>query len=125
MTKYLVVVLGAGLGGLARFAFATWITHRFRTRFPPLGTVAVNVTGCFLIGVIMTVLLERFPERLNWRYFLVTGVLGGYTTFSSFEYESVIALRVNDWPVALANLVGSVVLGFAGTWLGVILASRR
>ncbi len=124
MDKYLVVMFGAGLGGLTRFVAASEISERFRIRFP-LGTFLVNLTGCFLIGLLMTFLVERFPHRLNWRYFLVTGFLGGYTTFSSFEYETVTAVRSGDWMIALANVVGSVVLGFAGTWLGVILVRQR
>ena len=87
MDKYLVVLTGAGLGGLARYLAGTWIMAKYGGRFP-LGTFVINITGSFLIGVLMTLLTERWQPHPNWRLFLVVGVLGGYTTFSSFEYET-------------------------------------
>src|SRR5271168_2918213 len=87
MDKYLVVLTGAGLGGLARYLASTWIMEKFAGRFP-LGTFVINITGSFLIGILMTLLTERWQPHPNWRLFLVVGVLGGYTTFSSFEYEA-------------------------------------
>jgi CrcB protein len=124
MLRYLVILLGAGLGGVARFFIGTTIMSRFRGGFP-LGTFLVNVSGCFLTGLLMTILTERFPAHINWRLFLVVGVLGGYTTFSSFEFENLMAARTGDWFIALANAVGSVVAGFIAAWLGLVLATRR
>ena len=92
MDKYLVVLTGAGLGGLARYLAGTWIMSKYAGRFP-LGTFVINVTGAFLIGVLMTLLTERWQPHPNWRLFLVVGMLGGYTTFSSFEYETFQAVR--------------------------------
>lgn len=124
MDKYLVVLAGAGLGGLARHLAGTWIMSRYAGRFP-LGTFVINVTGAFLIGVLMTLLTERWQPHPNWRLFLVVGVLGGYTTFSSFEYETFQAVRTGARWVGLAYVTGSVVLGYFGVWLGAVLASRR
>jgi CrcB protein len=73
----------------------------------------------------MTVLTERFQPHPNWRLFLVVGVLGGYTTFSSFEYETLQAVRDGERWMALLYLSGSVLLGYAAVWLGTILSSRR
>src|SRR5271163_1106343 len=84
LDKYLVVLAGAGLGGLARYVASTLIMEKYAVRFP-LGTFVINITGSFLIGVLMTLFLERWQPNHNWRLFLVVGVLGGYTTFSSFE----------------------------------------
>ena len=92
MDKYLVVLAGAGLGGLARYVGGTWIMEKYGGRFP-LGTFIINITGSFLIGVLMTLFLERWQPNHNWRLFLVVGVLGGYTTFSSFEYETYQSVR--------------------------------
>jgi fluoride exporter len=92
LDKYLVVLAGAGLGGLARYVAGTWIMAKYGGRFP-LGTFVINITGAFLIGVLMTLLTERFHPHPNWRLFLVVGILGGYTTFSSFEYETYQAVR--------------------------------
>ena len=83
----------------------------------------VNVTGCFLIGLIMTVLAERQPHPY-WRLALVIGFLGGYTTFSSFEWETYAAVRAGGFWLGLANVIGSVTLGYAAVWLGALLARR-
>jgi len=124
LDRYLVVLAGAGLGGLTRYVAATWIMARYGGRFP-LGTMVINVTGSFLIGVLMTLLTERFQPHPNWRLFLVVGILGGYTTFSSFEYETFQAVRDGARWMAMLYVTGSVVLGYAGVWLGAILATRR
>lgn len=124
MDKYLVVLAGAGLGGLARYVAGTWIMAKYGGRFP-LGTFVINITGAFLIGVLMTVLTERFHPHPNWRLFLVVGILGGYTTFSSFEYETYQAVRDGERWLGLLYVAGSVVLGYLGVWLGSVLAGGR
>jgi fluoride exporter len=124
LDKYLVVLTGAGLGGLARYLAASWIIEKYAGRFP-LGTFVINVTGSFLIGVLMTLLTERGQPHPNWRLFLVVGVLGGYTTFSSFEYETYRAVREGARWIGLLYVIGSVVLGYFGVWLGAALAARR
>jgi CrcB protein len=123
MPKYFAVMLGAALGGAARYTVASMITARLASRFP-WGTFVVNMTGCFLIGLISTFLIERVASPLTWGLFLVTGILGGYTTFSAFGWETVQLSRQGEHILALANLVGSAVAGYAAVWLGVILARR-
>ena len=123
MDKYLVVLAGAGLGGLARYVAGGWIMAKYGGRFP-LGTFVVNITGAFLIGVLMTLLTQRFHPHPNWRLFLVVGILGGYTTFSSFEYETFQAVRGGERWLGLIYVGGSVVLGYLGVWLGSVLAAR-
>jgi CrcB protein len=122
--RYVVVLAGAGLGGLARYVAGTWIMAKYGGRFP-LGTFLVNISGCFLIGVLMTLLTERLQPHPNWRLFLVVGVLGGYTTFSSFEYEIYQSVRDGARWMGMLYMTGSVVLGYAGVWLGSILTARR
>jgi CrcB protein len=124
LDKYMVVLAGAGLGGLARYVAGTWIMTKYGGRFP-LGTFVINITGAFLIGVLMTLLTERFHPHPNWRLFLVVGILGGYTTFSSFEYETYQAARDGERWLSLLYAGGSVVLGYVGVWLGSILAGGR
>ena len=124
MDKYLVVLAGAGLGGLARYVAGTWIMAKYGGRFP-LGTFVINVSGSFLIGVLMTLLTQRWQPHPNWRLFLVVGVLGGYTTFSSFEYETYEAFQVGAPWLGLLYVAGSVVLGYLGVWLGITLTVRR
>ena len=124
MDRYLVVLAGAGLGGLLRYVAGLWIMERLGGRFPS-GTFFVNLSGSFLIGLVMTLLTERFQPHPNWRLFLVVGVLGGYTTFSSFEYEAFQAVRGGERWMGLLYVSGSVVLGYLAVWLGTILATRR
>jgi len=124
MDRYLAVLAGAGLGGLARYLAAGWIMSKYGGRFP-MGTFVINVSGSFLIGVLMTLLTERTHPHPNWRLFLVTGVLGGYTTFSSFEYETFQAARSGERWLAVLYVLSSVLVGYAGVWFGALLASRR
>jgi CrcB protein len=111
-----MVLFGGGVGALARYVIGSAISIRAGSRFP-LGTMVVNITGSFLIGVLMTLLTERLPHP-NWRLLLVTGFLGGYTTFSSFEYETFQAVQGGAAWIGLVNVVGSVVLGYIAVWLG-------
>jgi CrcB protein len=120
--KFLLILLGGGAGSLARYLAGSAISTRFGVRFP-IGTMVVNVTGCFLIGLIMTLLTERQPHPY-WRFVLVVGFLGGYTTFSTFEWETYSAVREGGFWIGLANVVGSVALGYAAVWLGALLARR-
>src|SRR5690242_12152949 len=117
-------MLGAAIGGAVRYALSSAIGWRFGGRLP-LGTMLVNVSGCFLIGVLATLLTERLDVHPNWRLFLVVGVLGGYTTFSSFEYETYQAMRDGERWMGLIYVVGSVAVGYFGVWLGALLAARR
>lgn len=122
MHRYVAIMAGAALGGAARYWMVSTLTARIGGRFP-WGTFAVNVLGCFLIGVIATFLAER-SAAAAWSLFLVTGILGGYTTFSAFGLETVQLTRQGEHVLALANAVGSVVAGYAAVWLGALLARR-
>ena len=121
--KYLLILLGGGAGSLARYVAGSIVASRFGARFPA-GTMVVNVTGCFLVGLTMTLLTERLQPHPYWRLVLVVGFLGGYTTFSSFEWETYSAVREGGFWIGLVNIVGSVALGYAAVWLGALLARR-
>nr|Q01QP2.1 RecName: Full=Fluoride-specific ion channel FluC [Candidatus Solibacter usitatus Ellin6076] len=121
--KYLLIALGGGTGSLARYLLGTAITSRVGARFP-IGTMVVNVSGCFAIGLAMTLLTERLQPHPYWRLALVVGFLGGYTTFSSFEWETYAAVREGGFWIGLANVLGSVTLGYAAVWFGALLARR-
>jgi fluoride exporter len=119
-----MVVLGGGFGSLLRYVLGTAIMSRFGGKFP-LGTMIINVTGSFAIGALMTLLTERLQPHPYWRFLLVIGFLGGYTTFSSFEYESLRTVREGGVILGLLNMIGSVLLGFAAVWAGAVLVARR
>jgi CrcB protein len=121
--KYLLILLGGGAGSLLRFVASTAIMTRFGRSFP-LGTMVINVTGSFVIGLLMTLFTERFQPYTNLRLLLVVGFLGGYTTFSSFEWETYSAIRDGGFWIGLANVAGSVTFGYLAVWLGALLARR-
>ena len=123
MNRYLMVMLGAALGGLARYVIGTAVMQRFTGRFP-LGTLVVNVTGCFLIGVLMTAFTERGNPHPNLRLLLVVGVLGGYTTFSSFGWETFQAIDEGSRWIGFANIALSVILGYLAVMCGAWLVRR-
>jgi CrcB protein len=124
LLPYLIVFAGAGVGGVLRYLAGTLITERFPVRFP-LGTFAVNVTGCFAIGVAVTLLVERWAVHPYWRLFLTVGVLGGYTTFSTFGYDTWILVRARAPLMAAGYVVSSVVAGLLAVMAGVMVAARR
>ncbi len=123
MSKYLAVMFGGALGAVSRFVLATLVTRFYKASFP-LGTFVINVSGSFCIGALMTLFLNRPGIHANWRLFLVTGVLGGYTTFSSFEWEALIALRTGAQTAGFLYVGLSVILGLVCAWLGLLLADR-
>jgi fluoride exporter len=119
-----MVMVGGAVGSLARYVAGTAVMGRFGARFP-LGTLLVNISGSFLIGLLMTVLTEHWQVHPNWRLLLVVGFLGGYTTFSSFEYETYQAVRGGGAWMGLLNMVGSVVLGYMAVWVGSAIVGRN
>jgi CrcB protein len=121
--KYLLILLGGGAGSLARYLAGSAIMTRLVPRFP-LGTMAINISGSFLIGLIMTLLTERLQLHENFRMALVVGFLGGYTTFSSFEWETYSAVREGAFWIGLGNVLGSVLFGYLAVWLGALIARR-
>jgi CrcB protein len=118
-----MVMLGGATGSLLRYVVGTAIMTRVGGRFP-VGTVFINITGSFLIGLLMTVLTEHLPHP-NWRLLLVVGFLGGYTTFSSFEWENFGLVSNGSGWLGLLNAVGSVVLGYSAVWLGATIAGKH
>jgi len=123
MTKYFLVLAGGGFGALARFLVATFVADYYTTAFP-LGTFLINISGSFLIGVLMMLFVHRTGMDPHWRLFLVTGLLGGYTTFSSFEWEALALARGSSALISLLYVIGSVLLGYGGVWLGAWLSER-
>lgn len=111
MLKILLLALGGALGTLARYGLNGIVATRVATF--PLGTMVVNVSGCFVIG-----LLAPLNLRSEWRLFLMIGLCGGYTTFSSFGLQSLELARDSEWLYIAGNVIGSNVLGLGAVYLG-------
>lgn len=121
MLKYLVIGAGGFAGAIARYAVAVWIGQRWGQGFP-LGTFVINVSGSFLIGLLMCLMTEKLMVNPQWRLFLIVGFLGAYTTFSTFEYETGELIRDREWMFAMLNVAGSVIAGFIALKTGEIIA---
>jgi fluoride exporter len=119
--NYLVIGVGGFVGAISRYALAVWIGQRWGRSFP-LGTFIINISGSFLIGLLMTLMTERFTENPQWRLLLIVGFLGAYTTFSTFEYETGSLLKDGEWFYASLNVILSVTVGFIALKLGEVIA---
>ena len=119
MGKYLAVGVGGFVGAIARFWLASYVGQRMGTRFP-YGTFLVNVSGCFLVGFAMTILADRTNLSPTYRYLIPIGFIGGYTTFSTFEYETLRAIQDGQLTIGLLNIVLSVTVGFLMVWTGAL-----
>lgn len=120
MGKYFFVGIGGFLGAIARFWLGAYVSERMGTKFP-YGTFLINCSGSFFIGLIVTILAERTHMNPNWRYLLPIGFIGAYTTFSTFEYETLRAMQDGQLLGGFLNIGLSVAVGFAMVWLGVVL----
>jgi len=111
-----MVGIGGFLGALARYALGSYIGGRYGARFP-LGTFVINVSGSFLLGLVM-VLLARRTAGAYWVYLIPIGFIGAYTTFSTFEYETLRAIQDGQVTTGLLNVGLSVGVGFVAVWAG-------
>jgi fluoride exporter len=116
-------MVGGAIGSLFRFLLSGAIIRVIPGPFPS-GTFAINVSGSFLIGFLTAAFLHRPELPTNLRLFLITGFLGGYTTFSSFELEALIALRSGSNTVAASYVLLSVGLGLLVAWIGLMLGMK-
>jgi len=116
----LIVFVGGGIGAALRY----WMTggaYRVLGVAFPYGTLLVNVLGSVLIGFCMAFFDERFVVQPALRLFLTIGVLGGFTTFSTFSYETIALLQEGSWSLGILNILGSVFTCLAGCWIGGVL----
>jgi CrcB protein len=115
------IAVGAAVGGLARYYLASTIQQRFGVTFP-WGTLVVNVTGCLLIGFFIRYSLATPAVSAEMRAVLTIGFCGGYTTFSTFSFETAALLEEGQYERAGAYVAGSVVLSLIATFAGFLLA---
>jgi fluoride exporter len=123
MLNALWIFIGGGLGSLARWGVSGLIAHKVGETFP-WGTLLVNITGSFIIGLFATATGPdgRWPGKPEFRQFFMVGICGGYTTFSSFSFQTLTLAEDGQWAKAGANAALSLMLCLLGVWLGHILA---
>ena len=118
--NFLAVALGGAVGSVLRHLINTTLSASLYQGFP-WATVAVNVTGSLLIGLLYAVFQHRYPGADVLRLMLITGLLGGFTTFSAFSLETVLLLQNGYWWKALLNIIASVIVCILSAWLGLSL----
>ena len=120
----LLVALGGALGSVARFKMSGWVLQQTPNLRFPTGTLAVNVIGCLIAGLLAGMAARQNVFTPEARVFLFTGILGGFTTFSAFGLETLLLLKRGEAAVALANVVVSIVVGLLVAWLGYEITAR-
>jgi len=121
LLKYLLIGTGGFLGSVLRYWTSVNAYKIFGEKFP-YGTFVVNVLGCLLIGFISEISENRFLISPEIRIFLMIGFLGGYTTFSTFGYETFMLVQDKDYVTAVANIFLSVIVCLASVWIGTLIA---
>jgi CrcB protein len=116
-----MIGIGGAMGAIARYQVAAMIQARVPIGFP-YGTFVVNVTGCLIMGFVTALLTERLVAHPNWLFLVPIGFIGAYTTFSTFELETLRAVSEGAWPIAGANVVGSFIAGYLALWTGLVVA---
>lgn len=117
INNILLVGLGGGLGSIARYLSQRWFAAMYGHTFP-WGTFAVNAAGCLLIGIFWGISFRSFSSNENWKLFLMTGLCGGFTTFSAFTLEGIGLLKEQKTGLFFLYVAGSVLTGLLATYIG-------
>ncbi|MBN8851983.1 MAG: camphor resistance protein CrcB [Sphingobacteriales bacterium 50-39] len=120
MRTAMIIALGGAIGSLSRYGAQTYIYKLYPFVFP-LGTFLVNMTGCLIIGLAYGLSEKGDLLTPEWRLFLTTGFCGGFTTFSTFAYENASLIRSSDFLYLGLNILGSVAIGIAAVFLGILI----
>jgi len=121
LQKYLLIAFGGALGSIARYWVGSTIAGRMGTKFP-YGTFVINMTACVLIGFSLTLLARRADMNPAWRFLIPVGFIGAYSTFSTYEWETLSTIRSGAFLLAALYAVSSLVLGLAAVWCGSMIA---
>ena len=120
MNNVLLVFFGAGLGGVLRYGLSNGI-HILLGRNFPYGTLTVNISGCFLMGLLSTILLDHVDGMSSQlRALLLIGFLGSYTTFSAFSMETLNLFESGNWFGAITNILSNTAISLLAVWLGIL-----
>ena len=123
MNQVLAIAAGGAVGSVLRFWMSTWV-HSYAGRAFPYGTLTVNVLGCLAMGFLFVLFVDRLSDNAVLRAGVLIGVLGGFTTFSSFSIETFNLIEQGAWLKAVVNMTGSLLLCIGATWVGVILGRQ-
>jgi CrcB protein len=118
----LLIAIGGALGSVARYLLSTFVLRATGSLFP-IGTFVVNLVGCVVFGAIAGAAEQRVPLAPDLRLFLLVGVLGGFTTFSSYAFESFALLRDGQWLAAGVNIAGQILAGLVGVWAAYVVTN--
>lgn len=121
MQKYFYIAVGGAFGSIARYWVGSTVASRLGTKFP-YGTFVINLTACVLIGFSLTFLAKRTGLNPAWRFLVPIGFIGAYSTFSTYEWETLSTLRSGAFLEASLYAFGSLILGLIAIWLGVLIA---
>ncbi len=121
MQKYLLIAVGGALGSIARYWVGSTVAGRLGTKFP-YGTFVINLTACVIIGFSLTLLARRTALNPAWRFLVPIGFVGAYSTFSTYEWETLSLLRGGAFVEASLYALVSLMLGLIATWAGVAIA---
>ena len=121
MQKYLLIAVGGAVGSIARYWVGSTVANRMGTRFP-YGTFVINITACVIIGFSLTFLARRVDLNPAWRFLIPVGFIGAYSTFSTYEWETLSTLRAGAFFLAALYAVSSLILGLAAVWGGAMIA---
>jgi fluoride exporter len=120
LQRYLLIAFGGALGSIARYWVGSSIAGRMGIKFP-YGTLIVNLTACVIIGFSMTYLSRRAELNPAWRFLIPVGFIGAYSTFSTYEWETLTNLRAGAFAIATLYAIGSLILGLVAVWGGSVL----
>jgi fluoride exporter len=121
LQKYFYIAVGGAIGSMARYWVGSTVAGRLGAKFP-YGTFVINMTACVVIGFTVTFLGRRAEMSTAWRYLIPVGLVGAYSTFSTYEWETLATLRAGAFALAALYALGSLVLGLAAVWGGSVLA---
>jgi len=123
LQKYIYIALGGSLGSIARYWVGSAIASRLGTKFP-YGTFVINITACVIIGFSLTYLNKRAGLNPAWRFLVPIGFVGAYSTFSTYEWETLSTIRSGAFLEASLYAFGSLFLGLVAVWVGIAIAEN-
>jgi len=121
LQRYILIAIGGALGSIARYWVGSTVSGRLGSKFP-YGTLIINLTACVILGFVLTYLGRRAEVDASWRFLIPVGFIGAYSTFSTYEWETLSTLRSGAFLLAALYALGSLLLGLIAVWAGTLLA---